>query len=107
LPRSGEFESILSADAFCQVLPDGSDLAKRLDEDRSNPNNQRTVDAISEFVRQHHSWRRRAEQVFNYPANGATIGIRPMQDESWLATLPASRRHEIYCRRCGQPNDFG
>ncbi len=84
LPRSGEFESVLSADAFCQVLPDGSDLAKRLDEDRSNPNNQRTVDAVSEFVRQHHSWRRRAEQVFNYLASGATIDIRSMQDERQL-----------------------
>jgi hypothetical protein len=81
LPRSGEFESILSADAFCQVSPDGSDLAQRLDEDRSNPNNQRDVDAASEFVRDHHSWRRRAEQVFNHLATGATIDIRSMHDE--------------------------
>ena len=36
LPRSGEYEAILPTDAFCQVSPDGSDLAERLDEDRSN-----------------------------------------------------------------------
>jgi len=45
LPRSGEYEA-LPTDAFCQVSPDGSDLAQRLDEDRSNPNNQRAVDAL-------------------------------------------------------------
>ena len=73
LPRSGEYESILPTDAFCQVSPDGSDLAERLDEDRSNPNNQRAVDAAGAFVREHHSWRRRAEQVFNHLANGAAI----------------------------------
>ena len=71
LPRSGEYESILPTNAFCQVSPDGSDLAERLDEDRSNPDNQRAVEAASEFVREHHSWRRRAEQVFNHLATGA------------------------------------
>jgi len=70
--------------SFCQVSPDGSDLAQRLDEDRSNPNNQRAVDAAGEFVREHHSWRRRAEQVFNHLANGAAIDIRSMQDERQL-----------------------
>ncbi len=81
LPRSGEFESILSTDAFCQVSPDGSDLAIRLDEDRRNPNNQRATDAAGEFVREHHSWRRRGEQVFDYLANGTEIEIRSMQNE--------------------------
>ncbi len=81
LPRSGEYEAILPTDAFCQVSPDGSDLAQRLDEDRSNPNNQRAVDAAGEFVREHHSWRRRGEQVFNHLANGAAIDLRSMQGE--------------------------
>ena len=81
LPRSGEYEAILPTDAFCQVSPDGSDLAERLDEDRSNPNNQRVVEAASEFVREHHSWRRRAEQVFNHLVNGAQIDVRSMQNE--------------------------
>jgi hypothetical protein len=80
LPRSGEYEAILPTDAFCQVSPDGSDLARRLDEDRSNPNNQRAVDAASEFVREHHSWRRRGEQVFNYLANGVAIDLPSMQN---------------------------
>ena len=73
LPRSGDYELVLPTDSFCQVSPDGSDLAKRLDEDRSNPSNQRAVDAAGAFVREHHSWRRRAEQVFNHLATGAAI----------------------------------
>jgi Glycosyl transferases group 1 len=81
LPRSGEYESILPTDAFCQVSPDGSDLAKRLDEDRSNPNNQRAVDFAGAFVREHHSWRRRAEQVYDHLATGAAIEFPLMQKE--------------------------
>jgi Glycosyl transferases group 1 len=87
LPRSGEY--ILPTEAFCQVSPDGSDLAERLDEDRSNPNNQRAVNAVSEFVREHHSWRRRGEQVFNHLANGAAIDLRSMQNEPRLGRLAA------------------
>jgi hypothetical protein len=81
LPRSGEYESILPTDAFCQVSPDGSDLAKILDEDRSNPNNQRMVDAACAFVSEHHSWSRRAEQVFNHLANGDAIEFPMIQKE--------------------------
>jgi hypothetical protein len=87
LPRSGEYEAILPTDAFCEVSPDGSDLAARLDEDRSNPNNQRLVDAASEFVREHHSWRRRGEQVFNYLANGAAIDLPSMQNGPQLSRI--------------------
>ena len=85
LPRSGEYELILPTEAFCEVSPDGSDLAERLDEDRSNPNNQRVVDAAGAFVREHHSWRRRAEQVFNHLANGAAIEFPMMQKERQVA----------------------
>jgi len=84
LPRSGEYESILPTDAFCQVSPDGSDLAKILDEDQSNPNNQRLVDAAGAFVREHHSWRRRADQVFNHLANGDAIEFPLMERERQL-----------------------
>jgi hypothetical protein len=87
LPRSGEYEAILPTDAFCQVSPDGSDLAERLDEDRSNRDNQRIVDEVSEFVREYHSWRRRGEQVFNHLANGAAIDLRSMQNEPRLGRL--------------------
>jgi hypothetical protein len=88
LPRSGEYESILPLDAFCQVSPDGSDLAERLDEDRSNPNNQLAVAAAAAFVRENHSWRRRAEQVFNHLANGAAIEFPLMQRQRPLARSP-------------------
>jgi Glycosyl transferases group 1 len=97
LPRSGEYESILPTDAFCQVSPDGSDLAERLDEDRSNPDNHRAVDAAGEFVREHHSWRRRGEQVFHHLANGAAIELRSMQSEPRLGRVVA---------RVGPPQDF-
>ena len=60
-----------------------------LDEDRSNPNNERAVDAAREFVREHHSWRRRGEQVFNHLANGAAIDLRSMQSEPRLGRLVA------------------
>ena len=88
LPRSGEYESILPKDAFCEVAPDGSDLADRLDADRSNPNNQRVVDAAGAFVREHHSWRRRAEQVFDHLANGAAIEFPSMQRERPVGWAP-------------------
>jgi hypothetical protein len=81
LPRSGEYEAILPTNAFCNVAPDGSDLAQRLDEDRSNPDNQRAVEAACELVRQHHSWQRRAEQIFDYLANGAAIEFPKVQNE--------------------------
>jgi hypothetical protein len=97
LPRSGEYEAILPTDAFCQVSPDGSDLAERLDQDRSNPNTQHAVDAASEFVREHHSWRRRGEQVFNHLANGAAIDVRSMQNEPGLGRLVS---------RVGLPQDL-
>jgi hypothetical protein len=89
LPRSGEYESILPLDAFCQVSPDGSDLAERLDEDRSNSNSQLAVEAAAAFVRENHSWRRRAEQVFNHLANGAAIEFPLMQKQRPLARSPS------------------
>ncbi len=87
LPRSGEYELILPTDAFCAVSPDGSDLAERLDEDRSNPTAQLAVDAAGAFVREHHSWRRRAEQVFNHLANGATIEFPLMQKQRQIGRV--------------------
>jgi hypothetical protein len=87
LPRSGEYEAVLPTDAFCQVSPDGSDLAERLDEDRGNPNNRRAVEAASTFVREHHSWQRRAEQIFDYLANGAAIEFPKVQNEPQLGRV--------------------
>lgn len=63
LPKSGEYESLLPLSAICRVAPDGSDLEARLDEDLSDPKRQHYIDAASAYVREHHSWRRRAEQI--------------------------------------------
>ena len=81
LPRSGEYEAILPRDAFCEVAPDGSDLAQRLDEDRSNPDAQRAVDAAGAFVREHHSWRRRGR-----------AGFRPSRQLAPQLNFPRCRR---------------
>ncbi len=89
LPRSGEYEAILPMDAFCQVAPDGSDLAERLDADRANPDTRLAVDAASAFVRENHSWRRRAEQVFNHLANGAAIEFPLMQKQRQVSRAPS------------------
>jgi hypothetical protein len=100
LPRSGDYESILPTDAFCQVSPDGSDLAER--QDRSNPNNQRAVDAAGEFVRDHHSWERRAEQLFDNLANSAEIDLRSMPNGLRLGRVaehPGSARYRTITNR--------
>ena len=88
LPRSGEYEALLPKDAFCEVAPDGSDLAQRLDEDRSDRNSQRAGEAAAAFVREHHSWRRRAEQVFDHLAHGAAIDLPLLQGQ------PKTQRHD-------------
>jgi hypothetical protein len=88
LPRSGEYEALLPTDAICQVAPDGSDLAERLQEDGGNPNAQRAVDAAGAFVRKYHSWQWRTEQIINYLANGTAINIPIMQASPPLCRLP-------------------
>jgi hypothetical protein len=42
---------------------------------------------VSEFVREHHSWRRRGEQVFNHLATGAAIDLRSMHNEPRVGRL--------------------
>ncbi len=76
LPASGEYESLLPTDAICQVAPDGSDLARRLDEDRGVREHQLAVEAACGLVHDHHSWRRRAEQIFERLTSGAAIRVR-------------------------------
>jgi glycosyltransferase involved in cell wall biosynthesis len=64
LPGSGEFEDLLPSAAICEVAPDGSDLAERLDADAANAEGWRaTVDA-GQRVQAEHSWSRRAEQIY-------------------------------------------
>ncbi len=73
LPKSGEYERLLPLDAICQVAEDGSDLAEKLDADRSNPGRLRAVEAAGALVREHHSWRRRGEQIYDRLATGAPL----------------------------------
>jgi glycosyltransferase involved in cell wall biosynthesis len=86
LPRSGEYEALLPTEAICQVAPDGSDLAERLQEDSENPDAQRAVDAAGAFVRKYHSWQWRAEQINNYVEDSGALDIPAMQ------VLPPDRR---------------
>ena len=65
LPRSGEYEMLLPLDAILQVAPDGSDLAAKLDCDRLDRRSRAAVDRAQALVREQHSWKRRAEQIFN------------------------------------------
>ncbi|HEY2651145.1 MAG TPA: glycosyltransferase, partial [Solirubrobacteraceae bacterium] len=64
LPKSGEFQDLLPRDAICEVAPDGSDLAERLDADAQNQDGWRAVERAGELVRREHSWTRRAEQIY-------------------------------------------
>jgi len=75
LPRSGEYERLLPLDAILHVAPDGSDLAAKLDADRENPDARLAVDRAQALVRQHHSWARRAEQIFRRLAMGEATGF--------------------------------
>jgi hypothetical protein len=62
------------------VSLDGSDLAERLDRDRQNPDNQRAVDAASTLVREHHSWRRRGQQIYQFLEHGGPLDLHLMPE---------------------------
>ena len=64
LPKSGEFEDLLPRNAICEVASDGSDLADKLDADVDQPDGWRAVERASELVRTEHSWRRRAQRIY-------------------------------------------
>jgi len=75
LPGSGEYEKLLPLDAILQVAPDGSDLAAKLDADRNSPEARAAVERARLFVREHHSWARRAEQIFDRLSDGKPTGF--------------------------------
>jgi glycosyltransferase involved in cell wall biosynthesis len=75
LPRSGEYESLLPLDAILQVAPDGSDLAAKLDADQDDPNARAAVERARKAVRQQHSWRTRAGQIFRRLDTGEPTGF--------------------------------
>jgi len=70
LPRSGEYEMLLPREAILVVEPDGSDLGAKLDEDRANPEARAAVERARILVRAHHSWAKRAEQIYTRLSTG-------------------------------------
>jgi hypothetical protein len=79
LPRSGEYEALLPLDAILQVAPDGSDLAVKLDADRTDVNARLAVERARVYVRESHSWAKRAEQIYDLLDTGKPTGF----DEKW------------------------
>jgi hypothetical protein len=90
LPASGEYEALLPTDALCEVSLDGSDLTERLDRDRQNPDNQRAVDAAAALVGEHHSWRRRGQQIYSYLQHGGPLDLHLMPQARNLAAIAAA-----------------
>ena len=78
LPKSGEYEMLLPLDAMLQVAPDGSDLAAKLDTDRGNPDARLAVERARIFVREHHSYAKRAEQIYTRLTTGQPIDFEQM-----------------------------
>jgi hypothetical protein len=90
LPASGEYNALLPTDAMCEVSLDGSDLAERLDRDRQNPDNQCAVDAAGALVREHHSWRRRGQQIYNFLEHGGPLDLNLMPQARNRADIAAA-----------------
>lgn len=70
VPRSGEFQDLLPRNIICEVAPDGSDLAAKLDADLHNADGWHAVERASELVAAEHSWRRRSEQIYERLSRG-------------------------------------
>jgi hypothetical protein len=90
IPASGEYDALLPTDALCEVSLDGSDLAERLDRDRQNPDNQCAVDAAAALVREHHSWRRRGQQIYSYLEHGGPLDLHLMPQARNRADIAAA-----------------
>ncbi len=90
LPASGEYNALLPTDALCEVSLDGSDLAERLDRDRQNPDNRRAVDAAAALVREHHSWRRRGQQIYQFLEHGGSLDLHLMPHARNRADIAAA-----------------
>jgi Glycosyl transferases group 1 len=65
LPGSGEYERLLPLTAILQVDKDGSDLAAKLDADRNDPDARQATAEARVYVREKHSWARRAAQIYD------------------------------------------
>jgi glycosyltransferase involved in cell wall biosynthesis len=78
LPTSGEYEDLLPREAILEVRPDGSDLARRLDEDVDNAAGWNAAALARDLVRREHSWSKRADQIHdrlvtNHPVQIARV----------------------------------
>jgi hypothetical protein len=87
LPKSGEYEDLLPREAILEVAPDGSDLAERLDADMYNREGWEAVEQARFLVREHHSWRRRAEQIYTRLATGKGIDVQAARIKHARAAL--------------------
>jgi hypothetical protein len=90
IPASGEYNALLPTDALCEVSLDGSDLTERLDRDRQNLDNQHAVDAAAALVREHHSWRRRGQQIYSYLQHGGPLDLNLMPQARNRADIAAA-----------------
>lgn len=90
MPGSGEYQALLPTEALCEVALDGSDLAERLDQDRQNPDNQRHAEAAAGLVREHHSWRRRGQQIYRYLEHGGPLDLHLMPQARSRADIAAA-----------------
>jgi len=88
LPGSGEYEMLLPLDAILQVAPDGSDLAAKLDADRNNPDARPAVERARLFVREHHSWTRRAGQIYGRLETGKPTEFENYYSDTYLRERP-------------------
>jgi hypothetical protein len=79
LPRSGEYDKLLPREAMLEVAPDGSDLAAKLDADLKNGSAWAAVDRARTLVREHHSWAKRAEQIYDRIKSGKKIDFEAFQ----------------------------
>jgi hypothetical protein len=92
LPSSGEYELLLPLDAILQVAPDGSDLSAKLDADQNNPAARLAVEHARTLVRAHHSWARRAEQIFNRLDGGQPTGFNEIWSQRRAAGFGSDHR---------------
>ena len=86
LPLNGDYQMLLPTEAICAVRPDGSDLAERLDADQIIGNRQQIAETVGAFVRKHHSWQKRGEQIFDYLAYAKPIELSAMGNDGRLVT---------------------
>jgi hypothetical protein len=90
LPEGGDYQMFLPTEAMCVVKPDGSDLAERLDADRRLGDHEAITERVAAFVREHHSWGRRGEQIYDHLASAKPIELRSMGSDGRVRNSPSA-----------------